>query len=545
MLRGFFAGFLTLLFATAFIVVLIDWFDFSQRLHDSWTTPIVIAGLLLTGYVAVAARPQNAKGRILAPALFALGTAMLVPFIFVYDVFGTYDFGSILNAARENPPGEMAKVGLGSLSDKMVEYGIVAAALIVGAFYLVRRVPYFAPFAAVSGLVFALVSPLTTYAYRSVVPHPHHALIELPQDVQPPVIVSRPNDRKNIVFVYMESVERTYRDIPETAASFAPLAELEDAGISFRNIDQSYGMHFTAGGMLAATCGIPLLPNGIINVREQIRDTTTADYLQIDGFLSHVECLGDVLASDGYVGSYMNGSDLRVFSKGQLFEGQGYTRFHGVNLLPGPRDQTYENVWGLNDDTIFAYAEQELEYLAGLNRPFMMSMLTVSTHGPDAELDEGCTYPVVADSRLPAAIQCTGDHIHRLLGKLDDLGVADDTIVVILSDHLAMNNSLRDLLAPARDTRRNFVTVLGAGDPQVNVKYGTLMDLYPTVLELMGYELRDRRANMGVSLLSADATMIEDLGREVLHSAFKQNTALQDFLWNPDQFDNAVRLARD
>ena len=336
--------------------------------------------------------------------------------------------------------------------------------------------------------------------------------------------------------MFLESLERTYRNIPETRRSFTPLARLEDTGITFSNIDQVYGTHFTAAGMVAAHCGIPLLPSGFVNVQKQIHDKTTADHFQLDDFMSHVTCLGDILAEEGYIGSYMNGSDLRVFSKGELFASHGYERLFGVNSLKGPRAETYENVWGLNDETIFAYATEELKYLASLDRPFMMSMLTISTHGPDAELDQGCQFPVVAESQLPAAIHCSGNHVTKLLETLVDLGISEDTIVVVQSDHLAMSNTLKPLLEKRDGARRNFMTVLGAGEHRVISKYGSMIDVYPTILELMGYKIAEGRANMGVSLLNEQPPLITKLGQEKLHRAFKQNHSLAGFLWDSKAF---------
>jgi phosphoglycerol transferase len=531
------------LFSYAIIHILINWFGFTRSLTKFPTLGFIILALLFTAYVAIRPRWRMVGAPWLALAMLLLGVITLVPFAFVYDVFGTYDLGSIMITMRNNPPKEMLFVGLGTLSDMIIEYTIIFFVLVLFGFYLSKRVPYFAHFAVLLGAFLVFASPLTTFLYRSFVPNPHHELVDISEDFQIPQIISRPDEHKNIIFMYLESVERTYRDIPETTAAFASLAQIESAGLSFDNIHQIYGTHFTAAGMLATQCGIPLLPNGIINVARKLRGRTESEELDFEGFMNHVVCLGDILAQDGYIGSYVNGSNLAVFNKGSLFQSHGHERVFGVDVLDGPREEVYENNWGLSDATVFQYAQDELEYLVSLDRPFTMSLLTLSTHGPDAELDPGCDYPLIDDSRIPAAIKCTGDHVVRMLEKLDELGIADNTIVVVLSDHLAMRSSISHVLKARDQDRRNLVTVLGAGAPLVISEEGTMLDVYPTILKLMGYEIADSRANMGVSLLSEHSTLAQRVGVTKLSKAIKQNTALQDFLWNEEVFNSVLDFA--
>ena len=185
MLHGFFAGLMALMFSASFIKVLIVWFDFSSRLHDSWTTPVVLAGLALTAYAAVNSTLQRPKYGVISAISLLLGVLVLGPFLFMYDVFGTYDFGSFLATMHTNPPKELLTIGFGSLSEKVIEHLLVATTLIACGAYLVWRIPYFSVFAGLVGLLFLVVNPLATYAYRLIVSHPAHALIQIPGDVHP------------------------------------------------------------------------------------------------------------------------------------------------------------------------------------------------------------------------------------------------------------------------------------------------------------------------------------------------------------------------
>ena len=66
-----------------------------------------------------------------------------------------------------------------------------------------------------------------------------------------------------------------------------------------------------------------------------------------------------------------------------------------------------------------------------------------------------------------------------------------------------------------------------------------MIDIYPTLLEALGYRLEGGRANMGVSLFAADQNLTERLGLGALNEAVQGNYRLQEYLW-----DGAVQTER-
>ena len=232
----------------------------------------------------------------------------------------------------------------------------------------------------------------------------------------------------------------------------------------------------------------------------------------------------------------MNGSDLEVFSKGEFFRSHGYTRFFGRGTDPAYAADPRMNLWGLNDEVLFEAARKELATLAADGKPFVLSLLTVSTHGPDALLDDSCAFPVTDQSGLPAAINCTGLEIEALINEVTQLGIADTTVIAVMSDHLAMKNTLEpDITAFERGggQRRNFVSLIIPGRPASIIdRPGTMIDIFPTILDALGYDLHDNRANMGVSLLSASPTLSASMGLDKLNASVDGNFHLQSYLWD-------------
>ncbi|MEZ5685979.1 MAG: sulfatase-like hydrolase/transferase [Paracoccaceae bacterium] len=248
-------------------------------------------------------------------------------------------------------------------------------------------------------------------------------------------------------------------------------------------------------------------------------------------FLKSTQCLGDLLAAEGYTTSYLNGSDLSVFSKGAFLQSHGYQRVRGLSSFEGWENETRRNIWGMNDDLLFERLTDELRRLAASEQPFLLGALTLSTHGPDAYLSQDCAPAPEGESNIPNAIACTGQRVQAFLAEIDRLGLSENTVILIQSDHLAFRNTLDEALTEIEDSRRNFVTFLGAGQTGQIERAGAMIDVYPTLLELLGYKLRDGKANMGQSLLSPAQTLVERFGVEDVSTAFSGNVELQRRLW--------------
>jgi phosphoglycerol transferase len=81
--------------------------------------------------------------------------------------------------------------------------------------------------------------------------------------------------------------------------------------------------------------------------------------------------------------------------------------------------------------------------------------------------------------------------------------------------------------------RRNSFIMLGPGiSPRLQSgARASLVDIYPTILEALGYSLPDGRAALGVSLLSQRETLLRQIGLNRLNRAILSDSALRDRLW--------------
>lgn len=106
---------------------------------------------------------------------------------------------------------------------------------------------------------------------------------------------------------------------------------------------------------------------------------------------------------------------------------------------------------------------------------------------------------------------CSQQHIAALIDKIKRSPYFSNTVIVVSSDHLAMNNTAYDILT--KQKRRNLFFIIDGTRPQAeqrNEKRSTL-DNGATVLDVMG---GDNYIGLGRSSLSAPSLSTEFLNIE-------------------------------
>ena len=531
----------TYLFFAILLRVIINYFGFSKSLIGSNTTPFFFLFLIFFILSFFPQKINRSRRRHIILFFYSLSITLFYPFYFIDEAFGDTKLTSILVTFTQMRFRDLLGIGLKDFFSEFIYCSLMFVISIASANYLISRLRFFKYILILTSIIFIVLNPLINHMiFPTQESYSYISKGNNIEDVFHKVNLKKhPAVKKNIIHIYMESVERSYYYLPSTSNSFSYFSKLENQGLSFTNIGQVYGTEYTGAGLVASQCGVPLLPNGIFNIRKKLRSGVDKDF-NSDDFMSHVTCLGDILSSDGYHLEYLNGSDTNIFSKGRIFLSHGYNSVFGINYIDNPDAESRKNLWGLNDDFIFDKVESRLESLAKKDKPFVLTMLTIGTHGPDGFLDDECNNYTIRGSHIPAAIECTGNHIKNLMQKLHEIGVAEDTIVIIQSDHLAMKNTIYDELKSfGKDRRRNFFTVIGSKKKIKKInKLGSSVDIFPTILEILGYKLDDNTANLGVSLLSNKKTLAEELSLSELSIVFENSARLQRLLWLPDEDDD-------
>ncbi len=348
--------------------------------------------------------------------------------------------------------------------------------------------------------------PVDSELYRNHYVHPDSVKVELQSD-----------SPKNLIVIFLESMATNY-------AQYTPeIVELEKTSGNFAagGLDVA-GTSWTIAGITGKLCGIPLnMPMGINEYHGKLPT-----------YLPHAKCLMNVLADRGYNQVYMQGSSGDFTQKRTFWTVHGNVAVHDIEYYKsvGKVPDDYYVFWGFEDRKLYGFAKEELDSLAGLGKPFALYMLTVDTHQPEGYLDERCAAEFSADEKpFLRALRCASRQLGEFLAWAKDQSWYGNTVISVMGDH-TMEMLSDKANVPLTDTLRwvNFILNSSIDQPVSGRQYSSL-DVFPTLLEAMGFRWEGRSMGLGKSLYSGDSTVLELYGQKALDSLLRERSHQYDY----------------
>lgn len=342
-----------------------------------------------------------------------------------------------------------------------------------------------------------------------------------------------PEEKRNLIFIFLESMEVTFSDQESGGAMsvdiIPELNALAKENICFAGGDELNGSHvmpgasFTMGSLVANTSGVP------INEKLVSNDTLYGYWESQNNYLPGAWTIGDVLHEEGYNQMFMIGSDGKFAGRSSYFRGHGqYEVYDYYAAIEDERiAEDYYVWWGYEDQKLFAYAKEEIIELAAQEEPFNLTMLTVDTHFTDGHFCEQCQNEF--DYQYSNVMACSSRQVTEFVSWVQQQEFYDNTTIVIVGDHLTPNTTYLDKVGVDIMTyvRRNYCTIInpaeGCKDSEEMRNY-TAMDIYPTTLAAMGVSIEGERLGLGVNLFSDEPTLYEEFGMEVLSEELIKNS---------------------
>ncbi|HED1307565.1 TPA: sulfatase-like hydrolase/transferase [Kluyvera ascorbata] len=283
---------------------------------------------------------------------------------------------------------------------------------------------------------------------------------------------------KNVIYFYLESLEKNYMDENLFPGLLPELHNIEKESVSFTHIGQTIGASWTMAGMVSSQCGLPLLSA-----------FTNKDF-RMNNFMPNAVCLGDILKSKGYHLEFMGGAEMEFAGKGLFYKDHGFASIKGKDeFIEAHVGNRYINNWGLYDDTLYQQLLKDVNALRNTQSPWGIFSINIGTHQPEGYLSHQCENVRYGDGsdRLLNAVHCTDLLIGNVYKALKAAGVLEDTIVVFASDHLAPV-MVKPYQTLEKGERHNLLMITGAGvKPALNGRQGTTLDVAPTVLNYLQY----------------------------------------------------------
>ncbi len=341
-----------------------------------------------------------------------------------------------------------------------------------------------------------------------------------------------PSNKKNLIYIYVESLESSYMDEQSGGLmkhNLIPnLQELAATETNFSNnsgvggFNETIGANWTIAGMVAQSSGLPLKFSA---------DSTTYD-VENESFLNGVVTLGDILKNNGYDNYLYLGSEVEFAGRNRYFEQHGNYNIFDFNSAKetGKIPEDYKVWWGFEDKKLFEYSREKLTELSRTKKPFNLTLLTVDTHPTGGYLDETCEAPY--DKNIENVITCSDGMIIDFINWIKEQDFYDNTTVIITGDHLNMDSSFLG----STDGRYVYNAILNSSVQPINSKNrkATSFDMFPTTLASMGVEIEGDKLGLGVNLFSSKKTLSEEIGLSKINeelekkSSFYQNVALYE-----------------
>lgn len=345
--------------------------------------------------------------------------------------------------------------------------------------------------------------------------------------------ITFPYNKRNLIWIYMESMETTYASKEEGGAlneNLIPeLTELAENNINFSENNcvgggtSSKGTDWTTGGLFAQTCGLPMLL-GIGH----------GDCTEYKKFAPGAEALGDILKKEGYYQKFMFGSNSVFGGRKSYLEKHGSYSIYDYNtaIKNGDIPKNYFVWWGFEDNKLYKFAKSELEEIVRKNRPFALSLLTVDTHFYGGYICEECkrnhkdTYSDV--------IQCASRQVANFIEWVQKQDFYENTTIIITGDHPTMDENFISQYYDNSQPRKVYNCIINAPlktKYEKNRKFNTF-DMYPTALAALGARIKGDRLGLGTNLFSGEKTLAEKYGYNKIDEEFsKKSTFYNRYIW--------------
>lgn len=341
-----------------------------------------------------------------------------------------------------------------------------------------------------------------------------------PRDVK----MTFPNKKRNLIHIYLESVENSY--LTKELGGYMDvnlmpeLTELYKEGLSFSNTDKFGGPHTTyasewsVAAMINMDTGLPLkIPMG------------RNSYGKDGSFLPGAVGIGDILQAQGYNQTIMFGADADFGGLTTYFTTHGKFNIfdHKAAKEKGLIPEDYNVWWGFEDDKLYEYAKDEITRLDKENKPFNFTMETADTHFPDGYLSEKAEKK--HDSQYANVISYSTKEAVDFVKWIQKQPFYEDTTIVITGDHPSMDKKFfKDFDPNYERTIINLILNAPVTTDNVQNRQFAPFDMFPTILSTLGVEIEGDRLGLGTNLYSNKKTIIEEQGIDTVNSGLGDNS---------------------
>lgn len=296
---------------------------------------------------------------------------------------------------------------------------------------------------------------------------------------------------RNLVFVIMESMENWDSElIPE-------IERLKQNNISFSDGFEIVGSTSTISATVSKTTGVPYL---------------SALY-ESDTILPNARSIYDLLRQNGYYNVFLQGTNAKFANLDDFLATHGIDELFDLKRLNSYTDMDSSYVkgdlWhpGITDRSLYEIAKGTLDTLSQKEH-FSLTLATIETHFPKGFYDDQCLEKPKNSSDeevFKATLRCASREVFEFVEWIQSREFGKNTTIVIVGDHLFKGKILTN-----RPSRRWIDVFINPYEtPVATQRNFSSVDIAPSILESLGFEIPNHKMGFGVSLFSNEKTLIE------------------------------------
>ncbi len=337
-----------------------------------------------------------------------------------------------------------------------------------------------------------------------------------PADVK---ITDKDGNARNLIYIYLESMEVTYASeeaggkqetdnymphMTEMAKEYLSFSDTTSLG-GFKSVE---GTSWTMGALLGTTSGVPF---SLAVFGEKAHNSLGKD----GTFLNPVVTLGDILKEKGYTQEFLCGSNASFGGRRTYFTVHGDYKIFDLYTAreKGYIAEDYHNgFWGFEDEILFEIAKDEITALAAGDQPFNFTMLTVDAHHVKGYKCNICGNEY--DSKTANVIACQDSQVYNFIEWCKQQDFFENTTIIITGDHPRMDKHLIPGDLDNYDRPIYNCIINAAVEPYAapTNRTFTSLDMFPTTLAAIGFEIDGERLGLGTNLFSPVPTLCEKHG---------------------------------
>ena len=317
--------------------------------------------------------------------------------------------------------------------------------------------------------------------------------------------VLKMDKKRNVIVVFAESFEKRFSEIKD---GDEVLKVIEEGSVRFSNFYEGYHQEMTISALHAFLEGV--YPGKGNDYKKYFEGKKAVDGLKNGENAGVIDLnnvgVSNVLKHNGYVNLFVKGASINFLQTDKLLYKMGFDEkniydvksFLWWNEFLKKQKKFW---WGPSDEHVFSLFKEKILEIEK-DKPFFAVMFTCDLHdnltnfydNPFFETDEEI---------VRATINNLNDFIEWFKGQ----EFYENTTLIILADHKKMGKNAK---GPYEKLFNAFYNLPKELVENINLERSfNQVDMAPSVLEIAGVKLSQRRYGVGVSLFSPQKTIVE------------------------------------